>query len=459
MTTDLFQAHFEDPAVAARFAPDAWVRALLRVEIALARAQAKCGLIPPGAASRLEAAVERFQPDWERLHAAIARDGFPIIGLMAQVREKLEGDEAARWLHWGATTQDIVDTALVTQLDGVLDEMEVQLILLTEPLATLARRHRDTLMVGRTHLQPAVPITFGLKAAGWLAPLLRQQARLAELRPRLLVVQCGGAAGTLAAWGERGLEVARNFAGELGLGLPAMPWHAQRDNLLEVAGWCALFNQSLAKFAQDVLLLSQAEIGELREGGGDDAGGSSAMPQKSNPVTSESILVATRLAGTHHAGLLGAPPAEHERGTQNGHLELVHLPRLCALTAGALRAAERLARELVVDAARMQENLAATRGVLLAEAAALALSWHLDPNAARQLVRECCRRALAEKRPFLALLRTHPAAQPALCDLPRDESDALGSARELVDRVLAAVNTVQSGRHEPQTAQRSFSHE
>jgi 3-carboxy-cis,cis-muconate cycloisomerase len=252
------------------------------------------------------------------------------------------------------------------------------------------------------------------------------------------MVQFGGAAGTLASLGSRGPDVAAAFAAELGLGVPAMPWHAQRDNLHETADWLALVAGSAAKFAQDVLLLSQGEVGEVCESG--DGGGSSAMPQKRNPVGCETILVAARSAAAHRAALAAAPPPEHQRGTLTGQTEQLHLPRLCAFAAGAQRGAARLAADLVVDGARMRRNLDDSRGLLLAEAAALALAGHLPAEEARALVRDAC--ALARPAPWhlIDALRERCAA-PVDWESLRDPAHYLGANDIFIDRILAEAQS------------------
>lgn len=430
----LFQAAFVDPEITALFSDAAWVEALVRVEVTLASVQASAGVIPSSAATSIAERARSFVAQPAKLAAGIEQDGFPIIELVAQLRAHVGGD-AARFVHWGATTQDILDTALVLQLRETLDRIDARLAALTDALAKLADRHRATLMVGRTHAQPALPITFGLKVAGWLAPLVRHRRALAQLRPRVLNVQLGGAAGTLASLGAKGPAVVDALAASLRLGTLPMPWHTQREGLLEFSSRLALVSGSVAKFAQDTLLLAQAEIGEVRTASGQ--GGSSAMPQKQNPIRSETVLVAARAAAGEQAALLGTPPPEHERGTQTAQAELLHLPRVCAFAGGALRAAAQLASELVVDDARMRSNLAATHGVLLAEAATLVLTRHLDAAMARRLVTEACAAATRDHRHLLEVLRARPEVAPALADLPRDESDYLGSANLFIDRVLA----------------------
>ncbi len=446
--TDAFSSHLEDAAIAGLFSEPAWVNAFVRVEAALARAQAQAGVIPAAAAAEIARRGQSFAPDLRRIAESTARHGFPIIGFLEQFRAHV-GAESGPWVHWGATTQDIVDTALVLKLREALAAIEVQIADLISVLAKLADAHRRTLMVGRTHLQPALPITFGLKTVGWLAPYVRHRQRLAEIRPRLLVVQFGGAAGTLASLGPKAEAVERALAAELGLQSPSSPWHAQRDRLLEGSGWLAVVSASLAKFAADVLWLAQGEIAEVYESVDRGGGGSSAMPQKANPARSESILVATRLVADHHASLLHVPPAEHERGTLTSQLELIHLPRMCALTSGALRNAERLASGLVVDGERMKANVAATHGVMLAEACTLALNRHLKHEDARALVREACATAITEKRNLLEILCARPEARAAVNEFPKDEADYLGSAELFIDRVLADAGELPAPRKSP----------
>jgi 3-carboxy-cis,cis-muconate cycloisomerase len=430
-----FAAPFEDPAVAELFTESAWIRALVRTEAALARAQAAVGVIPADAAAAISDALEAFAPDFAALAAATARDGFPILGLVGQMRARV-GGSAAQWIHWGATTQDILDTALVGQVSSALNLLDDGLAAIAATLAATAERHRHTLMIGRTHLQPALPVTFGLAAAAWLAPLLRHRRRLHELRPRLRKVQFGGAAGTLASLGAQGTAVARAFAAELGLAVPPMPWHAQRDTLLEAADWLVLVAGSAAKLAQDILLLTQDEVAEMRESGEESGGGSSAMPQKHNPIACETVLCAARSAAAHRAALAAAHPPEHQRGTTTGQTELLHLPRVCALAGGALRGAARLASGSVVEGARMRRNLDATRGVLMAEAATMALSAHLPVAEARSLVREACAAVRSGEGDLVDALRSRCRA-PVDWERLRDPGEYLGSNDGFIDAVLA----------------------
>lgn len=432
----LFTAPFIDRSVADCFSDAQSLRTLVNVEVALARAQAKIGIIPSAAAEYIAQRAATFSVDRAKLDAAMQRDGFPIIEFVAQLRQHVGGD-AARFVHWGATTQDIIDTAMMLQLRTALRIIDRRLAGLAAALAKLTDQHRSTLMVGRTHLQPALPITFGLKAAGWVAPLVRHRRFLVELQARVLNVQLGGAAGTLASFGGDGIAVTETLAIELGLGVLPMPWHAQRDTILETSQRLTLIAGSVMKFAQDVLLLSQHEVGEVCESADPDRGRSSAMPQKRNPVLGETVLIAARVAADENTALQMMPVPEHERGTQTAQAERLHFPRVCAFLGGALRAAERLATGLVINAPRMQANVRATHGVLLAEAATLALSRHIDPFIARKLVQESCAVAIAEKRHLLDVIRARPEAAAALANLPRDEAAYLGSSQAFIDRVLA----------------------
>lgn len=431
-------APLEDPAIAAIFGDAAWAAALVAVESALARAQAAAGVITAHAARAITERLGDFTPDLAGLASSTRRDGFPIIGLVSQLRARV-GPAIAPFIHFGATTQDILDTALVLQLRVALTRIDRDLASVITALAALADRNRATLCVGRTHLQPALPITFGLTIVGWLAPLLRHRERLAGLLPRLLVVQFGGASGTLASLGSQGPAVAAAFAYELNLAVPPAPWHSQRDSLRETADALAGITASLAKFAHDILLLSQPEIGEVCESSETGRGGSSAMPQKRNPVLTEFVLAAAHAAAAHHAALSALPPPEHARGTLQVQLEFLHIPRLAAFAAGALAHASELASGLVVNARRMRANLDATHGILLAEAATLALSSHLPPVEARTLVRDTCADAIADSRHLVDLLRERTAAPVDWAALS-EESRHLGSAEVFISQILTLAS-------------------
>jgi 3-carboxy-cis,cis-muconate cycloisomerase len=432
----IFAPLFGDPATAAIFSDEQFARYMLDVEAALARVEARLGVIPAEAAQRIAAASQSLAVDFERLRDGTEQDGFPVVELVRQLRAGA-GGEAAGYVHWGATTQDIMDTALVLQLRAALGGLEENLAQVIGSLAGLADRHRRTLLAGRTHSQQALPITFGLKVANWLAPLLRHRQRLGEIKPRLLVIQFGGAAGTLAALSDAGLAVQAALAAELGLGVLPMPWHTQRDNLAEFAGWLSLVSGSLAKMAQDVILLAQSEIAELREAGG-PRGGSSTMPQKNNPVTSEFIVAAARANAALLASMHQALLQENERATGAWQIEWLTLPQMLGLTAGALKKARFLTENLVVDAARMAANVRASNGLMLAEGLSFLLAPALGREAAKELVRQAAQTARSEGRRLEDVLREMAGAAADWPSL-QDEADYLGAAEAFIDRVLRAA--------------------
>src|SRR5688572_4915938 len=276
----IFAPLFNSPAMAEIFSDEQFVRRLLEAEGSLARVQGQLSVIPAEAAEQIASQAGTLSVDFDRLQSGTEQAGFPVIDLVRQMRAHV-GNDTADYVHWGATTQDVMDTALVLQIRAAIAILEPGLKTLIQSLARLADQHRHTLMVGRTHSQQALPIPFGLKVAGWLAPLIRHCERLSQLKPRVLVLQFGGAAGTLAALGKEGIPVRNALSAELKLGIPLMPWHTQRDALAELANWLSLLTGSLAKMAQDVILLAQSEIAEVRESSDVRRGGSSAMPQKS----------------------------------------------------------------------------------------------------------------------------------------------------------------------------------
>ena len=441
----LYAPLFRVPAMAEIFSDECFVANMLHVEAALARAQGKLGVIPTAAADAISEAVRTLTPDFAALQAGTERAGLPVIDLVRQLRQQLRlldpsRASSASYVHWGATTQDIMDTALVLQIRAGLRYIERELLQLIEKLAALADRHRNTLMAGRTHSQQALPITFGLKAANWLAPLLRHRTRLDELKERLLVVQFGGAAGTLAALGDAGLAVQEALAAELDLAVPLLPWHNQRDNLAELAGLLSLISGSLAKMAQDIILLAQSEVGEVHESADVSRGGSSTMPQKRNPVISELIIAIARTNASHLASMHHALIHEQERATHAWQMEWLALPQMFGLTAAALDKARFLSENLVVNQERMQQNVAASNGLMLAEAASFALAEHLPRVEAKKRVGDAVQVVLAEKRHLADVLQERIDASDAPVDWEKfyDEAAFLGATEALIDRVLQA---------------------
>jgi 3-carboxy-cis,cis-muconate cycloisomerase len=447
LDSTLYADMFGTPAMRAVFGDDAFLARCGEVEAALARAEAACGLIPSEAAqtiSRVAASLAEgtLTLDRARLKRETETVGYPILPLVRQIAD-LAG-EAGRWVHWGATTQDIMDTAAVLQIRAGLALLETDLTALRGHLAALARRHRSTPMAGRTHLQHALPITFGYKAAVWLSALDRHAERLAGLRPRVLVVEFGGAAGTLASLdgnGPGGLAVRAELARELDLGDPPITWHAARDAIAETVQFLALLGGSLGKIAFDVMLMAATEFGEAAEPFAAGRGSSSTMPQKRNPISCELILAAAK-ALRQAAGLaLDSLIADFERATGPWHVEWLAVPEAFGHAAGALHQARFLLGGLIVDAGRMEANLAMTHGLIVAEAVMMGLAPHTGRNAAHDLVYDACRTAIAQNRPLLDVLREIPAvAEPLGAERLKaltDPANYLGAAPAMVDRVLA----------------------
>ena len=436
---------FSDEKIADLLSDSAFVRALLDVEIALARAEARLGVIPRNPAERIaEARAERI--DVQTLTRGTLRSGFPIIALVDEVRKQV-GSEAAPFVHWGATTQDIMDTACVLQIRSTTELFKSSLTDVVRHLSALAERHRNLVLAGRTHGQQALPITFGVKIAAWIAPLLRHLQRLEEIPPRLMVVQFGGAAGTLAALGDKGVPVMQALAEELRLGVPLMPWHAQRDSLVEFAGWLSLVTGSLGKMAQDIILLAQTEVGEVGESTEQGRGGSSTMPQKSNPITSELIIAAARTNASLLSALHNAQIQEQERATHGWQMEWLVLPQMMLLTGGALKHALYLASHLQANGKTMRKNIARANDRVLAEAAVFALARIMPKGRAEELVKTACGLAVNEAKPLIDVVQklseteiTHGSVDWKSLAQPEQY---LGASNEILDRVL-------------ETARRSF---
>lgn len=416
------------------------VARMLEVERALALAEGRLGLIPAEAAAEIARQCRPEVVDMGRLRAQTERSGYPVLGLVAQVNAACR-DGLGEYTHWGATTQDIVDTACVLQMRESFAWIGAELRAIAAALATLARAHRDTVMVGRTALQQAVPVTFGLKAAGWLAPIERHRQRLAQIEPRVLVVQLGGAAGTLASIGEQGLALQAEVARELGLGQPVLPWHTQRDGIAEVGQYLALVGGTLGKIALDVELLMQTEVGEASEPTAAGRGASSTMPQKRNPVLSSYVRACTAMLRQHAAALLDAMAQEHERAAGAWQLEWIALPEAFCLLSGALAHVRTIVEGLQVDPAAMRRNLDLTRGLVMSEAVMMGLGHAMGRERAHDLVQALCLDAIREQRPLLDVLLASPEitahADRAALERMLDPARYLGVAGGWVDRVLA----------------------
>ena len=429
-------------AMRAAMGERAFLAAMLAVEAALARAQARLGIVPAAAAEAITAAADVDRLDLPALAAATRNTGYPVVGLVRQL-SALAGPEAGRWTHWGATTQDIMDTAVVLQVRDGLGLVGAELEAVIVGLARLARDHRDTVMAGRTHLQHALPVTFGYKAAVWLSPLLTMRERLAQLRPRVERLQFGGAAGTLASLGGQGLAVQAALAEELGLAVPDIPWHVARDGLAEAVSFLGLVTGALSKLATDVILLMQTEVAEVAEPHQAGRGGSSTMPQKRNPISCEYIIAQARGVHALVPQMLAAMAQDQERGTGPWQAEPLAVGQAFLLAHGALASARVIAEGLVVDPARMRRNLDSTGGLIMAEAVMMGLAPVMGRGEAHHVVNHACDLALAEGLPLAeALLRDQQLAGKLTreeVERLTDPAGYLGAAGAFVDRVLARV--------------------
>jgi 3-carboxy-cis,cis-muconate cycloisomerase len=418
------------------------VQAILHFEAALARAEAAAGVIPEASARAIavKCRVENLDLNLIAQDAALAGNlAIPIVKRLTEAVAKDDKD-AARFVHWGATSQDAIDTGAVLQLRRALELFEQDLQRLSSALVALAEKHRATPMVARTWMQQALPTTFGFVVAGWLDAVLRHRTRLAEIRSRVFTLQFGGAVGTLAALGGNGAAVAKALALELKLELPPAPWHAHRDRIAEVATTLGLCMGTLGKIARDISLHTQTEVAELFEPAGEGRGGSSTMPHKRNPVTCSVVLAAARRVPGLVSTLLSAMVQEEERGLGGWHAEWETLPELVCLVGGALHHLAEMLPDLEVESARMLENLEITRGLIFAEAVSMALGDRMGKKPAHMLVEAACKKALAEKRHLKDVLLQEPGwhghLTPADLESLFEVRNYLGSAEEFTARVL-----------------------
>ncbi|HEX7919567.1 MAG TPA: 3-carboxy-cis,cis-muconate cycloisomerase [Bradyrhizobium sp.] len=372
---------------------------ILDFEAALARAEAACGVIPHEASGPIGAACKAESFDIAALADAATRSGnlaIPLVKALTANVTKTD-TEAARYVHWGATSQDVIDTATMLSLRAGIDALLTDLDRAIAGFAGLARTHRDTAVVARTWLQHALPMPFGLKLAEYAAALHRSRKRLLRLRRETLALQFGGAAGTLAALGDKGLSVAEALAKELDLPLPDAPWHTHRDRIAEAASAFAILAGSCGKIARDVSLMMQTDVGEAFEPAGAGRGGSSTMPHKRNPVAAASALGAATMAPNLAATIFAAQVQDHERSAGPWHAEWPTLPGLMLVASGALAAIVDLAEGLEVDAARMRANLDATHGLIMAEAITFALAEKIGKSDAHHLIEAASKKAVADK--------------------------------------------------------------
>ena len=429
--------------VAAQFSGQTHLQMMLDVEAALADAEAAAGVVPPSCVAPIRSAARADLYDHALIAAEAAHAGNPVIPMVRHLTQRVAANDAnaAHYVHWGATSQDILDTGLVLQLREAVPIVVDHLERAARSAADLARRHADTPMAGRTWLQQATPTTFGLKAAGWLDALGRTRRRLGTALDEALVLQFGGASGTLASLGSHGLAVTEALAARLRLRAPDTPWHAQRDRLAHLACALGVATGTAGKVARDLSLLAQTEIGEVTERPAEGRGGSSTMPQKRNPVSASVALAAAARAPGLVATMLGAMVQEHERGLGGWQAEWDTMPDLVFVSAGGARAVADALDGLVVDTERMRANIESAGGALLAEAIAMALAGPLGKGEAHARVEGACERALAERRPLADVLAEDPVITRHLdrAEIERrlTPQHYLGAAQGFIERVLS----------------------
>ncbi|MGV8825862.1 class-II fumarase/aspartase family protein [Methylibium petroleiphilum] len=438
----IFQGIFTTDAMRRVWSDENRTQKYLDIERALAVVQGRLGLIPQEAADEIVSHCELGQIDLDLLRQQTERIGYPILGVVSQLN-KLCRDKLGEYCHWGATTQDITDTATVLQIREALVLVDDELAAIAQALAKLAKDHRLTPVIGRSNLQQAIPVTFGFKMAGLLAAVLRHRERIAQLRERVLVGEFAGAAGTLASLETGAMETQAGLCAELGLQQPVIAWHTIRDNIAEVGAVIGLIGGTLGKLSMDVKLMMQTEVGEVYEPYHHGRGSSSTMPQKRNPISSAYTHGAISVLRQHAAALMDAMVADHERSTGPWQIEWIVLPEAFCLLAGALKQSRVIVEGLQVDAAAMRRNIEMTGGLVMSEAVMMGLGHHLGREYAHDLVYDLCREALKQQRPLLDLLcenaeimkHVNREQLAAMCD----PNNYLGQSGVMVDRVLAQM--------------------
>jgi 3-carboxy-cis,cis-muconate cycloisomerase len=438
----IFGDMFSDAAMRQVWSDENRTAKYLDIERALAKVQGALGIIPQEAADEIVRHCELSQIDWVLLKAKTEQIGYPIIAVVNQINANCR-DRLGEYCHWGATTQDITDTAAVLQIREALALVEADLREISGCLATLARTHRDTPIIGRSNLQQATPITFGYKMASILAGIERHRERLGQLKPRVLVGEFGGASGTLSSLENGAMQTQEALMRELGLGQPLISWHTVRDNFAEVGAFLGIVGGSLGKIAMDVKLLMQTEVAEVFEPFAPGRGSSSTMPQKRNPISCLYIHANVSVVRQLAASLMDAMVADHERSTGPWEIEWVALPEIFCLMSGALKQSKFILAGLEVDAAQMRRNIDLTHGLVMSEAVMMGLGPFIGRETAHDLVYDICRAAVQQRRPLIDLLAEHP-------DISRhvsreqlegfcDPMNNLGQAGVMVDRVLASL--------------------
>jgi len=432
------------PALAELFSDESVLRAMLDFEAALARAEARSGVIPPDAADAIAASAKPGNFDVAALADATFRAGTPAIPLVKALTEQVRKNEAeaARFVHWGATSQDVADTAMSLLLKRAEPILSGDLLRLEKALVALTERHKDSVMIGRTLLQPAPPVTFGLKAAGWFGAVRRGRRRLQNGFRAAAVLQFGGASGTLASLGDRGIAVTQAVSMELGFGTPAAaPWHTQRDQLATLICACGVLTGSLGKMARDISLLMQHEVGEASEPGGEGRGGSSTMPNKRNPIACSLTLAATHRVPGLVASFLSAMVQEHERGVGGWQAEWPVVSTVVQSTGVAIASMAEVAEGLSVDTERMRVNIENTNGVIFAERAMMLLGAKLGRDVAHKILETAARKSANEGRNLAAVLAEMPEVSVHLRSIELEQLETpaqyLGSAEAFREALIA----------------------
>jgi 3-carboxy-cis,cis-muconate cycloisomerase len=439
----IFQGIFSTDAMRQVWSDENRTAQYVAIERALAIVQGRLGLIPQEAADEIVSHCHLDQIDLARLREQTERIGYPILGVVTQINQ-LCRDKLGEYVHWGATTQDITDTATVLQIREALVLVDAELEAIANAMARLAKEHRLTPMIGRSNLQQAIPVTFGYKMAGLLSAILRHRERLAQLRERVLVGEFAGAAGTLASLENGAMETQAGLCAELGLKQPVIAWHTIRDNIAEVGTLLGLIGGTLGKLSMDVKLMMQTEVGEVYEPYHHGRGSSSTMPQKRNPISSCYIHAAISVLRQHAAALMDAMVADHERSTGPWEIEWIVLPEAFCLLAGALKQSRFVLEGLQVDAEAMRRNIDLTGGLVMSEAVMMGLGPFIGREFAHDLVYDLCRESIASKKPLIELLAAHPRiaehVDRAALERMLDPAHYLGQSGLMVDRVLAQMD-------------------
>lgn len=442
----LFKNLFGTEQIRDIFDDRAYIQRCIDVEVALALAQASVGIIPLEAAKHIQTACAKIDLDYDRLSNETEIVGYPILPLVRQVSSAC-GEDAGKYVHWGATTQDIQDTAAMLQMRDGLDVVQRQLVKIMSTLGNLSTKYRDTPMAGRTHLQHALPVTFGYKCAVYLSSFQRHLERLEQLRPRCLLVQFGGAAGTLASLGSEsddGLRVRKAMAKNLQLRDPSITWHTARDGPAEIINFLALVGGTMGKLATDVIIMSSNEMSEISEPFVPHRGASSTMPQKRNPISSEVILAASKILRSNASLCLDAMVSDFERATGPWHLEWMAVPESFVIAVGALSQADFALSGLVVNVGQMRHNLNSSKGLIVAEAVMMELAKHTGRQAAHDIVYEACKETIEgdQARTLLDVLKDNKQVASAIASEKLiylcEPANYLGVAARMVDVVVGA---------------------